>query len=64
MQFILSGHLHSREDFSGLEVPIFPDGVCVCCVTAGLSMAPVLCMGTHFTLSQCICDLKSLTPPV
>lgn len=47
MQFILSGHLHCGEDFSELEMPIFPGGVCVCCVTAGLSMAVVLSVGTH-----------------
>lgn len=47
MQFILSGRWHCREDFSELEMPIFPGGVCVCCVRAELRTASVLCMGTH-----------------
>lgn len=46
MSFILSGRFHCREGFSQLEMPIFPGGVCMCCVTAGLSTASVPCMGT------------------
>lgn len=41
MQFILRGRLQCRE------MPIFPGGVCVCCVRAELGTASVLCMGTH-----------------
>lgn len=47
MHFIWSGRCHCGEDFPELEKPIFPGGVCVCCVTAGLSRAAGLSVGTH-----------------
>lgn len=64
MQFILSGHLPCREDFSELEMPIFLGGVCVCCVRAELGTAPFSAWGPVLTPSQCICDFRSLTLPV
>lgn len=46
MHFIGNGHCQCGEDFPGLEMPIFPGGVCVCCVTAGLSRAAGPSVGT------------------
>lgn len=66
MHFILSGHLPCREDFSELEMPIFPFPwcLCVCCVRAELGTAPFSAWEPVLTPSQCICDFRSLTLPV
>lgn len=64
MHFIGNGHCQCGEDFPGLEMPIFPGGVCVCCVTAGLSRAAGPSVGTHSYPFSVHVGFRILTLPV